>query len=196
MSKDVIKVSSLKIKFDSLLDLIDNAIKKSRPIQIPRTVINQVNNNTKFLKWLQRHKIVELLTLERPLTIKKKSISSRKRKKEISLLLKALRITNSDIAKRFKVKVQTVQSYFKDIGKYNSIYLEILGDILKIVGVSKNTNLTDFPSFPIRIKLTTVKEKLPSETLEKIINLTQKNKLIRYVTGQKLGTKDLSILFP
>jgi len=196
MSEEIIQVSSLRLKFESLLNLIDKAIEKSKPIQIPKTVYNQVNNNAKFLKWLQKHKIIELLTLEKPVTVKKKSIGSRERKKEISLLLKALRIPNSDIAKRFKVKAQTVQGYFKDIGKYNSTYLEILGAILNIEGVSKNANLTDFPSFPIRIKLTTVKEKLTSETLLSIYDLAKKNTLIRYVTGQKLGTKDLSILFP
>jgi len=130
MSIDVIQVSSLKIKFESLLDIIDNAIKKSKPIQIPKEVFNQKNNNIKLLKWLQRHKIIDILSLEKPIQVKKKSIRSRERKIEISLLLKALGVSNSDISKRFKVQRQTVQGYLKDIGKYNSTYLEILGAIL------------------------------------------------------------------
>lgn len=196
MTLDVIQVSSLKIKFESLLDIIDNAIKKSKPIQIPKEVFNQKNNNIKLLKWLQRHKIIDILSLEKPIQVKKKSIRSRERKIEISLLLKALGVSNSDISKRFKVQTQTVQGYFKNIGKYDNNYLKILNNLLSIIGVSKNTILNDFPNFPIRINIAMIRERISSTEFEHIERLSKENKLIKFVTGQRLGTRDLLILFP
>ena len=41
-----------------------------------------------------------------------------------------------------------------------------------------------------------IRERISSTEFEHIERLSKENKLIKFVTGQRLGTRDLSILFP
>ncbi|KKM81026.1 hypothetical protein LCGC14_1333940 [marine sediment metagenome] len=195
MTLDIIRVASLKIKFENLLNIIDNAINKSKPIQISNSAYNQKNNNIKFLKWLHKHKIIRLFS-DKKIEPKKQSIKSRKRKIEISLQLKALGTSISEIAKRFNVKLNTAGSYLKIFGKNNKSYIKALEIVLSTKGISTSTNLTDFPFFPIRISVIKIKENVNMAEFNILNKIAENNKWIKYVTGQDLGTKDLSILFP
>ncbi len=195
MELKALEIASLRIKFQELLNLVDKSIEDNRPIQIRKAYLSQKNNNIKFLKWLQKHKIIKLQTLEKP-SKKRHSIQSRARKIEISLQLKALGANITNIANKFKVKTQTVQGYFKNLGSYKKDYLTILNLILKLKGISPDINLTEFPSFPIRISMGEVRDNLTDSNIKAIEDILKNNQWITLVTGQSLGTSNISILLP
>ena len=191
----IIEIASLKIKFQKLLNIVDNAIRYSKPIQIHKTFLKQKNNNVEFLKWLHKHKIVELLFSEKS-PIKTVSIKSRKKKLELSLQLKALGASIKDIAERFNVKTATAQGYLKNLGQYDRDYLNVLKLILSLKQVTILTSLTSLPEFPIRIKTKKIKENISASDFKNLGIIAKKSKWIQFVTGQNLGTSDLSILLP
>ena len=195
MSVDVIEISSMKKRFQEILNLVDKAIEFHIPLQVPKRALNQKNNNIKFLKWLQKHKIIELKIKEKFKT-KKKSIRSRKRKIEIALQLKSFGFTISDIAEKFNVKPNTVKGYFRTLGKYDRNYLGILKLILKIKGINKNLEIIDFLEFPIRIEMDRIKSNLSMLDYKNLEKIIKNNLWIKPVVGQKLGTMNLSILLP
>jgi len=190
-----LEIHSSRIKFVELLNLIDEALDTGKDIQIKRSLLLQNNNTIQFLKWLERHKIISLIPIgvEAP---KKISIKSRRKKVEISLQLLALDIPIKEIAKRFNVKVATAQGYLNELGTYNKDYLVILRLILKVKNIVPDSELSSFPSFPIRTSTTTLKEELSQDQYGKMIKKVKDMKYIKSITGQKLGTTDLSILLP
>lgn len=190
-----LKIHSSRIRFVEILNLIDKAIDTGKVIQIKRSLLSQNNNTIQFLKWLEKHKIISLIPIgvEAP---KKISIKSRKRKVEISLQLLALGIPIKEIAKKFNVKIATAQGYLNELGTYNKIYLEILRLVLKMKNLVPDSELSSFPSFPIRTNTTTLKEELSQNQYGKLIIRVKEMKYIKSITGRKLGTTDLSILLP
>ncbi len=195
MKSNAIEISSLKIKFKDILNLVDNAIEQSKAIQIPKLVLSQRNNNIIFLKWLVKHKIIELISTEK-IQPKKVSLRSRQRKIEISLQLKSLGCFVSEIAKRFNVKLVTAQSYLKSLGKYDKDYLEVLKITLAIKNITIYTSLNEFPLFPLRLNLERIRENLSLSNHKNLENIIENNKWLKFITGQNLGTYDLSILLP
>ncbi len=196
MIRESIQLSSLKIKFEELLTLIDTSIEKSRPIQISENFLNQKNTNIKFLKWLHKHKIIELTYIKKPKTIKKRSIQSRERKIEISVQLKALGLTNTQIAQKFRVKSATVGGYFKAIKLGDNSYLNALKISLSILRIDSTIELNLFPIFPIRISYETIRKNLSQIELKNLETIVDMNPYIRKVTGRSLGTSDLSLELP
>ncbi len=195
MITETIKISSLKVKFKELLDIIDNAIEERKKIEIPNETLKQKNNIVLLIKWLQKHKIIDLITFEKKIS-RGVSIRSRSRKIEIALQLKALGTSLLDIAKIFKVKLTTVQGYLRETGKYDKDYLEVLKEILNVKGISINTSLIEFPIFPIREPLKNIKKRISSSDSHKLENIIKNNLLIKLITGLNLGTYDLSLQFP
>ncbi len=190
-----LEIHSSRIRFAELLNLVDKALDTGKDIKIKRSLLSQNNNTIQFLKWLEKHKIISLIPIgvEAP---KKISIKSRKRKVEISLQLLALDIPIKEIAKRFNVKVATAQGYLNELGTYNKDYLEILRLVLKMKNVVPDSELSSFPLFPIRTNVTALKEELSQDQYGNLIIKVKEMKYIKSVTGQKLGTTDLSILLP
>lgn len=190
-----LEIHSSRIRFAELLNLVDKALDTGKDIKIKRSLLSQNNNTIQFLKWLEKHKIISLIPIgvEAP---KKISIKSRKRKVEISLQLLALDIPIKEIAKSFNVKVATAQGYLKTLGTYNKDYLEILKLVLKMKNIVPDSELSSFPSFPIRTNITALKEELSQDQYGNLIIKVKEMKYIKSVTGQKLGTTDLSILLP
>ena len=190
-----LEIHSSRIRFAELLNLVDKAIDTGKDIKIKRSLLSQNNNTIQFLKWLEKHKIISLIPIgvEAP---KKISIKSRKRKVEISLQLLALDIPIKEIAKSFNVKVATAQGYLNELGTYNKDYLEILRLVLKMKNIVPDSELSSFPLFPIRTNITALKEELSQNQYGKLIIKVKEMKYIKSVTGQKLGTTDLSILLP
>lgn len=190
-----LEIHSSRIRFTELLNLVDKALDTGKDIKIKRSLLSQNNNTIQFLKWLEKHKIISLIPIgvEAP---KKISIKSRKRKVEISLQLLALDIPIKEIAKSFNVKVATAQGYLNELGTYNKDYLEILRLVLKMKNIVPDSELSSFPLFPIRTNITALKEELSQNQYGKLIIKVKEMKYIKSVTGQKLGTTDLSILLP
>lgn len=190
-----LEIHSSRIRFTELLNLVDKALDTGKDIKIKRSLLSQNNNTIQFLKWLEKHKIISLIPIgvEAP---KKISIKSRKRKVEISLQLLALDIPIKEIAKSFNVKVATAQGYLNELGTYNKDYLEILRLVLKMKNIVPDSELSSFPLFPIRTNITALKEELSQNQYGKLIIKVKEMKYIKIVTGQKLGTTDLSILLP
>lgn len=190
-----LEIHSSRIRFAELLNLVDKALDTGKDIKIKRSLLSQNNNTIQFLKWLEKHKIISLIPIgvETP---KKISIKSRKRKVEISLQLLALDIPIKEIAKSFNVKVATAQGYLNELGTYNKDYLEILRLVLKMKNIVPDSELSSFPLFPIRTNITALKEELSQNQYGKLIIKVKEMKYIKSVTGQKLGTTDLSILLP
>ena len=190
-----LEIHSSRIRFAELLNLVDKALDTGKDIKIKRSLLSQNNNTIQFLKWLEKHKIISLIPIgvEAP---KKISIKSRKRKVEISLQLLALDIPIKEIAKSFNVKVATAQGYLKELGTYNKDYLEILKLVLKMKNIVPDSELSSFPSFPIRTNITALKEELSQDQYGNLIIKVKEMKYIKSVTCQKLVTTDLSILLP
>ncbi len=191
-----IELSSSKIKFEDLLSLVDKAIDTGIDIQIRRRIFSQNNTTMKFLKWVEKHKIISLFPIEIEAPPKRVSIRSRKRKIEIALQLVSLNVHMKEISRIFNVKIATAQSYFKDLENYTVDYLHILRLVLKMKEINSETNIADFPSFPIRINIKSLREELPKDEFEQLISISEHNKYLKRITGQKLGTTDLSILLP
>ena len=196
MKRKSIDLSTLKIRFEELLTLIDVSIKESRSIQISKDFLNQKNTNIKFLKWLSKHKIIELIYVEPPRSSKKKSIRSRERKIEISLQLRASGISNAQIANKFQVKTATVDGYFKGLKLGDESYLKWLKITLSLLHINSNMKITEFPRFPIRISYDTIRKELTQNDLKDLETITKRNPYIRKVTGRSLGTTDLSVELP
>ncbi|TKJ18912.1 MAG: hypothetical protein CEE43_16975 [Promethearchaeota archaeon Loki_b32] len=190
-----LELNSSRIKFGDLLTLVDEAINSGKSIQIKRNMISQDNNNMKFIRWLEKHRIISLtpIGVEAP---KKILIKSRSRKVEISLQLKALNLPIKEIAREFNVKVATAQGYLKEFDSITEDYIKILKFILDLKGITLDTNITEFPSFPIRVSIGILKGKLPQNEFEQVVSISEQNRYIKKITGQKLGTTDLSILLP
>ena len=195
MSLDSIEITSLQMKFQDLLTLIDNAINSGKSIRIYKSVLNQRNNNAKFILWVRKLNLIQLDIIERAFKRIDK-ITSRARKIEITLQLKALENSVSDIAKRFKVKTSTVQGYFKTLNKYNSDYLNVLALVLKLKGISNDTKLVDFPKFPIRQSINKTKSAISSSDFKNVEEVIKNNIWIKTVVGKNLGTSDISIKLP
>jgi len=193
--RDNIEISSSRIKFEQLLSLVDKAINSGRVIQIKKSLMSQSNNTIKFLRWLETHKIISLIPIE--ITIPRKiSIRSRSRKIEIALQFHALELPIKEIAKKFNVKLSTAQGYFDELASITDHYLEALNLFLKLKKITLNTDLNKFPQFPIRINIKELENELKQSKYDQLMNLVEKNRYIKKVTGQKLGTIDLSILLP
>lgn len=190
-----LEIHSSRIRFAELLNLVDKALDTGKDIKIKRSLLSQYNNTIQFLKWLEKHKIISLIPIGVEAS-KKISIKSRKRKVEISLQLLALDIPTKEIAKRFNVKVATAQGYLNELGTYNKDYLEILRLVLKMKNIVPDSELSSFPLFPIRMNITALKEELSQDQYGNLIKKVKEMKYIKSVTGQKLGTTDLSILLP
>lgn len=190
-----LELNSSRIKFGDLLDLVDKAINSGKSIQIKKSIITQDNNNMKFIKWLEKHRIISLIPVEIEAP-KKISIKSRKRKVEISLQYLALDLPMKEIAKKFNVKLATAQGYLRELDTFTDDYMKILNLVLKMKDITLDTNINEFPSFPIRINMRYLKEELPQNELEQLILISDQNRYIKKITGQKLGTTDLSILLP
>lgn len=195
MDPSHLELISGRIKFQELLKLVDLAIKKNEPIQITKSLLNQKNNNILFLKWLQKNKIINLLITEKPQT-KRHSLNSRQRKIEISLQLKALGIKIASIAKHFKVKNQTVQGYFRALRDYDKKYLNALNLILSLKKITENTQLSEFPIFPVRMSMEEIKKNVSAPDIKVLEEIMKESKWIKIVTGKNIGTSDISILFP
>lgn len=190
-----IKISSLKIKFKEILDLVDDAIEERKKIEIPNETLKQKNNVVLLLKWLQKHKIIEL----NPVIVrkhKKLSIKSRHMKIQIALQLKILGSSMNEIAKIFGVKVTTAKGYLKELAEFDQKYSQILKLVLDIKGLTKNSPLNEFPIFPIRLNIEKIKGSLKSRECDKFKDYINANKWIKIITGKDLGTQDLSILLP
>lgn len=192
---ETVKIVSLRIKFIDILNLIDGAIKEGKKIEISNNALRGKSNVSVFLKWLQKHKIIDIaISVDK--TQKKVPIRSRNRKIQIALQLIALGSTLRDISEKFKVKVTTVQGYLKELAKFNDKYLKILNFVLNIKDITLNTSLEEFPIFPIRISFNKLKLNLnPLEFNELKLEL-ERNKWIKLITGQNLGTQDISIILP
>jgi len=186
------------MKFPDLLYFIDNAIKEHQTIRVPRSALTKSSNTAAFLKWLQKHRIVEIVTTEKRTAVKKKKTGglSRQRKMEITLLLLALDVPKESIAQRFKVKKTTVQGYMKAIGRYDLDYLRILKQVLQTKGIKAQADAKVFPDFPIRISSDLLKKTLTTSEFEKLSSGVEKSRLLKFVVGLNLGTQDLAILFP
>ncbi len=190
-----LEINSSRIKFGDLLNLVDKAIDTGKSIQIRKSLMLQSNSTIRFLKWIEKHKIISLIPIgtEAP---KKISIKSRKRKIEISIQLLALDVSIVEIAERFNVKVPTAQGYFKELGTYTDYYRKVLGLVLRMKKFTPDSDISSFPSFPIRITLSILKERLSQNEYDHMVTIGKQNRYIKIVTGQKLGTSDLSILLP
>ncbi|MBA7545849.1 hypothetical protein ES705_38227 [subsurface metagenome] len=192
---DKIKISSSRIKFEELLSLIDKAINSGRAIHIKKSLMSQSNNAIKFLRWLEKHKIISLIPIEIKIP-KKISIRSRSRKIEIALQFHALELPMKEIAKKFNVKLSTAQGYLDELASITDHYFEALNLFLKLKNINLNTDLNEFPQFPIRINIKELENRLIQSEYDQFMNLLEINRYIKKVTGQKLGTIDLSILLP
>ncbi|MFW9969460.1 MAG: hypothetical protein ACFFDF_04610 [Candidatus Odinarchaeota archaeon] len=192
---DIIEIKSSRIKFEDLLLLIDKAINSGEGIHIKRSMLGQHNTTITFLKWAEKHKIVSLIPIEIQ-TPKTKSVRSRMRKIEISLQLLALDLSLNGIAKKFNVRLNTAQGYLKNANLISDQYLQVLRTILKLKGINLNTKLHDYPSFPIMIPMKDLKENLKQNEYDELQKIVDDNKYIKKVTGQKLGTINLSVLLP
>ena len=183
---EVIKISSIKISFKDLLGKIDRAIEERKDIEIPNEFLKKKNNLIILLQWLQKHKIVNINPM-----IKKEptkfSIKSRYVKIQIALQLKILGNSIEEIAKKFGVKKVTVEGYLKEISYFNREYAQILKQALEINGLTKDSPLSQFHLFPIRMEVNSIINLKESE-----IN----NKWIKLITGKNLGSQELSILLP
>ena len=195
MSKTKIELNSSRIKFENLLNLVDKAIDTGNEIQIPKNLISQHNNTMKFLKWLEKHKIISITSIEKELP-KKIPIRSRARKIEVSFQLYTLNVPMNDIAKRFGVKLNTAKGYLKDLDNYTDYYLKLLSIVLNIKEISPETDIPNFPSFPIRVGLKALKEELTQYEYDQLIENLMEDKYIKKITGQALGTFDLSFFLP
>jgi len=193
---DSIEIKSLRISFGDFIKIIDKAIENNKSVKIPTDLINQKNNNAKFLRWLKKHKLIELITIEKKPKSKKSNIHSRSRKIEIALQLKALELNISDIAKKFNITPSTVQGYFKTLEKYNSDYLKILNLLLKLKGISANTKLIEFPEFPINEKISLINDLLSPSDFKYFQKIMNNNIWIKKVVGQDLGYYDISLILP
>jgi len=192
---ETIKISSLKIKFKDILDLVDEAIEERKKIEIPNETLKQKNNAILLLKWLQKHKIIDL----KPVIAradKKLSIKSRYIKIQIALQLKILGSSMNEIAKIFRVKLTTAKGYLKELADFDQRYSQILKLVLDIKGLTKNSHLNEFPIFPIRLTIKKIRDSLKSTEFDKLKAYINANKYIKIITGKDLGTQDLSILFP
>lgn len=190
-----IELFSSRIKFEDLLSLVDKAINTGKDIQITKSMVSQSNTTIRFLKWLEKHKIISLVPLEIK-TPKKISVRSRKRKVEISLQLLALELPMKEVAKKFNVKLVTAQGYLRELASFSDQYLQALKLVLKLKKITFDTRLDEFPSFPIRINVNYLKEGLRQSEHQQLMDIVKQNKYIKNVTGQKLGTTDLSFLLP
>ncbi|MFW9879288.1 MAG: hypothetical protein ACFFG0_39930 [Candidatus Thorarchaeota archaeon] len=195
MSKRKIELNSSRIKFESILDLVDKAIDTGNQIHIPKNVISQKNNNMKLIRWLEKHKIISVSTIEKEIP-KKISIRSRNRRIEISFQLYALNVPLNDIAKRFGVKLDTTKGYLKELNNYTNYYLKLLSIVLNIKKITPETDIANFPSFPIRLSLKILQEKLTLSEYEKLQENLMRDRNIKRITGQALGTFNLSLLLP
>ena len=195
MDYPTVEVPSLKVKFAHVLTLVDKAIELSLPLLIKKSWLSQTNTKITFLKWLHKHKIIELRTTEVPIT-KKVSIRSRSRKIEIALQLKALNNTIADIAKKFNVKSSTAQGYLKSLDRYDKTYLDILKIVLELMHISKDTPLQNFPVFPIRTQANKLKKHVGSSDYKRLEVIIKSNFWMKFTAGQNLGTFDLAILLP
>ena len=190
-----IELYSSRIKFEDLLSLVDKAINTGKDILIKKNMVSQSNNTMRFLKWLEKHKIISLIPIEIK-SPQKLSIKSRKRKVEIALQLVALDLPMKDIAEKFNVKVATAQGYLKELALFTDHYLQALKLVLRLKKINLNTRLTEFLSFPIRIHMNDLKRGLKHSEYDLLMNITRQNRYIKHVTGEKLGTTGLSILLP
>ncbi len=145
--------------------------------------------------WLEKHKIISVVPIE-IITPKRISIRSRKRKIEISLQLLALELPMKEVAKKFNVKLATAQGYLKELATFSDQYLHALRIALNFKKVTSDTRLDEFPSYPIRINMNDLKVGLSQKEYEQLMTVVAKNRYIKNVTGQKLGTTDLSFLLP
>ena len=195
MDYPTVEVPSLKVKFTQVLTLVDKAIKLGLPLQIRQSWLSQTNTKITFLKWLHKHEIIELRTIEEPIK-KKVSVRSRSRKIEIALQLKALNSTIADIAKKFNVKSSTAKGYLKSLGKYDKTYLDILKMVLELRHINKDTPLQNFPVFPIRTQANQLKEHVGSSDYKRLEVITKSSIWMKFTAGQNLGTFDLAILLP
>lgn len=191
-----IEISSSNMKFPSLLNLIDKAIFQHKKITISKNLYDRNVNNSIFLKWLDKHKIVELDIKEAKKPMKSSKISSKKRKIEISLMLKSLGASIKEVADIFGVTEPTAKGYLKSLDEIDKTYMKILNIALKIKGISIVTVLTEFPEFPVSVNEEKFMEKLSESDYNKLEDYVHSQKLIQYVTGKNLGTRDLSIIFP
>ena len=190
-----LEINSSRIKFEDLLSLVDKAINSGAGILIRKSMMSQNNTTMKFLKWLEKHRIISLLPTEiRP--PKSISIRSRTRKVEVTLQFRALELPMKEIASKFSVKLATAQGYLKELVPVTDQYLQALKLILKLKNITLNTKLEDFPSFPIRIYIKDLEVLLTPSDYDKLMKVAEQDRYIRKVTSQKLGTSDLSILLP
>jgi len=67
---------------------------------------------------------------------------------------------------------------------------------LKLKEITLDTDLNEFPQFPIRINVKELENELKQSKYDQLMNLAEKNRYVKKVTSQKLGTIDLSILLP
>ena len=190
-----IELFSSRIKFEDLLSLVDKAINTGKDIQVTKSMVSQNNTTMRFLKWLEKHKIISVVPIE-IITPKRISIRSRKRKVEISLQLLALKLPMKEVAKKFNVKLATAQGYLKELAPFSDQYLHALRIALNFKKVTLDTRLEEFPSYPIRIHMNDLKEGLSQKEYEQLMKIVVQNRYIKTITGQKLGTTDLSFLLP
>lgn len=191
----VIRISSLKIKFKEILDIVDEAIENRKIIEIPNEILKQKSNLSLFLKWLKKHKIIDL----NPVIVivnKKSTIRSRLIKIQIALQLMILGSSINEIAKIFGVKSTTVKGYLSEFADYDQCFSQILKNALEIKGFTKNSPLNEFPIFPIRLNIEKIKGHLKSTEYDKFESHIKSSRWIKIITGKDLGTQDLSILFP
>ena len=127
---------------------------------------------------------------------KKISIRSRKRKIEISFQLYVLNVPIKDIAKRFGVTVNTTKGYLKGLNYYSDNYLNLLSIVLNLKRLTPETDFNKFPSFPISVTLQSLKEELTQYEYKQLGENLMEDKYIKKVTGQALGTFNLSFLLP
>ena len=195
MDSNVIKITTLKKSFKEIVEIIDDAINQGRRIQIDKSLMKQNNNNALFLNWLQKHKLIDLIEIEKQKPLKV-SISSRKRKIEIALQLKAIGIPVNEIAGILKVKKPTVEGYFKELGEVNNDYLKVLKIILSMKSITDVTSLKEFLQFPITIYLEQRSNQLGSIEYKDLKEYATQSKWIKFVTGQNLGSLNLLIQCP
>jgi len=192
---ETIKISSLKIKFKDILDLVDDAIEDRKKIEIPNEILKQNNNIIVLLKWLQKHKIIDL----NPVMVRQSknlSIKSRHLKIQIALQLKVLGSSMNEIANIFGVKSTTAEGYLKESSKFDQNYSQILKLVLEMKGLTKKSPVNEFPIFPIRLNIEKIKDSLKSTEYDKFNADIKGCKWIKIITGKDLGTQDLSILYP
>ena len=192
MPKDWVELDTLRIPFDSLLNLITKAITEHNGFILPKRFKSQKNVNIKLLRWLVDQNVVEIKfrASEKERLPTTSSIKSRKRKIEISLQLHALGVNIYEIARKFGVKESTAKGYLKDLLDLNLDFLKILKKTLALKSISINSALQNYPDFPIYIEANKL------QNFDNIDGIVKQDKQLKYVSGRNLGSFNLEIQFP